>query len=202
MVSVPPMNGQVPRLTVRTCPFFSSNETSPPVTSMPGFTEATFRTWLGAVVRPSRSVNTIVPEAPFTGPKAAARSSASLENSPLLVTSLSSQSMRPVPVMVPETLATTPSASGVRVSGCSVGPNVSPSTARSAWPRPLERSWRKATRVTATSVFGSRSSASAVIALSFRASVAFREISGANRAGCCRSTRRKAPSAMARRPSV
>ena len=79
---------------------------------------STLSNWLGAVSSPSKLVKRIVPFRPVTGPNEAARSVPSVENSPVEVTVPSPrQLIRPWPVTVPLTSATTPSASRVSWSG-------------------------------------------------------------------------------------
>ena len=77
---------------------------------------------------------------PTTGPKGAAKSMFWVEKSPVEVTlPLAAQSIRPCPLTVPLTSATTPSVRRVNWSGWKVGPNARPGTLRFAWPLSVER---------------------------------------------------------------
>ena len=194
------MNGQRPPATDRNCQSRSANSISPSSTSIPGLIEATRKVWPGAVVRLRRSVKRIVPLAPRTGPKAAAKSRSSVVNWPELATPFAPQSSRPVPLTCPLIFATTPRARRDRSSGWSRGSNCRCAITRSAWPRPLDRSWRMSAAVTIRSLAGLRRSAKAVIRLFSSASVASRATSGSNRSGSARSVRVKLPSDRSSRP--
>ena len=106
------------------------------------------------------------------------------------------QSMRPLPLTVPLTLATTPSARPVISVGCNAEPNAMPGTARSANPEPLERLCLMSTRVTSASVIGVRRTASASITPSARVRLAPRASKGSKRSVSSRSSSTKAASFM------
>ena len=106
-----------------------------------------FKVCPGGVTKAKRSVNSIAPEKPVTGPKAPAKSSPDVRNRPALVTPAGDQLMRPSPDISPLTLATTPSVTGVIDSGCSKGPNSSAEIGSSASPMPVAKLWVSDTRL-------------------------------------------------------
>ncbi len=75
---------------------------------MPGLIERTWKFWLGAVSKPSRSVKTSVPDAPSTGPNGAAKSRSAEEYSPVLVMAPSAHAIRPCPLTSPRVFAIVP----------------------------------------------------------------------------------------------
>ncbi len=109
----------------------------------------------GAVCIPSRSVNTIVPFMPVTGPKAAARSMSRTVNSPVEVTLPSpDQLIRPWPLRPPLTSAITPSVMRLSSSGCRFSPKVMPGTSSTALPSPVARLWAMVTSETLVPLAG------------------------------------------------
>ena len=147
-------------------------------------------------------MNATVPDTPLTGPKAAAKSSASVVKRPVLVVTSGVQSICPVPRTLPSALATTPRISREIMSGWSFRSNTSSSMVRSARPMPLPRSCRISARTTVRWLCGSRIAACAVIRLSARTSDAPCDTSGWNRSSRSRSSSRKATSLSDRRPSA